>query len=533
MSEGEFEDFSYDEKIYTKEGINEKQSNNKSQLALNNDKEKQQNEEKIEKKDENNDNNNKNLFHNNKPQKLEETKQIDLLKKLSGEMNNEKEINNQNTVQVTSSNNKIKIKQIKIINTQNKEDENNKKIENKEQIISNGEKNQKEEQKQKAKEKYDLKAIISNKTYETDIINGKKYITDDTKIKMTRLKDLERQSYLSSVLRSFVSLEELRQFFLDSNMGEKITDSLNTDCGQRLSYAIYKLFKHMYIIEPNQSGKYEPKSICRVLAEKNSSFQFNFEMNPINCLMEILTQLHDELNAPKNYLNSFSCDETNRNDVIEKGNYYYLSLNNSIISQNFSWYELEEIRCKFCGSKKYRIKTFFTFDLDISNIYNKNKKNEIRIYDCLDEWKTSSGKKGYCDIRCNEFSELECSKTIINTPKIFAFLIDRKEFDEDLMKINFAIEENINLRPYMEYSGENAEYQLKAIVSIHEKKYINFVKKENIWYVFDDTKIQKVESDDIFKVHRDTSIQHIPCILFYELRRNNDKNMKNGNNYFV
>ena len=533
MSEGEFDDISYDGKVYTRgnqKELMEDKSDDESQIDQSSDEKKEQNEELNEKKDEKNDNNNKNLFHNNKPQKLEEPKQIDLLNKLSGEMDNENEINNQNSIQVNSSNSKIKIKPIKIINTQIKEDENNKKIENKDQIISNGEKNQKDEQNQKAKEKYNLKNFISSKTFETDIIYEKKYIKDDTKIKMTRLKDLEGQSYLSSVLRSFVSLEELRQFFLDNNMGKKLTDSLNTPHGQRLSYAIYKLFKHMYPIEPNQSGKYEPKSICRVLTEKNSLFKFKLEMNPINCLMEILTQLHDELNAPKNDFNSVTCDQTNRNDVIEKGRYYYLSQNNSIISQYFSWYELEEIRCKHCSARKYRIKTFFTFDLDICTIYNKNKKNKIRIYDCFDEWRNTSEKKGYCDMKCNEFSVVDCSKTIINTPKIFVFLIDRKESDENLMKINFAIEENIDLHPYMEYSGENVEYQLKAIVSKHENKYINFVKKENIWYGFDDTKIQKVENDDIFNAHRDTSIQHIPCILFYELKRNNDENIRNGNN---
>jgi hypothetical protein len=314
-----------------------------------------------------------------------------------------------------------------------------------------------------------------------------------------------------------VSLEEIRQFFLDNNMGKKLTDSLSTPHGQRLSYAIYKLFKHMYPIEPNQSGKYEPKSICRVLTEKNALFKFKSEMNPINCLMEILTQLHDELNAPKNDFNSVICDQTNRNDVIEKGRYYYLSQNNSLISQNFSWYELEEIRCKHCSARKYRIKTFFTFDLDIANVKQEVKQNKLEICDCLDIWAKKSKKKMYCDIGCNDFSDVECTKKIINTPKIFAFLVDRKDFDNNLMKINFGLEENINLFPYMDYSEKFVTYKLKAIVSIYEDRYINFVKiDDNNWYAFDNTNTQIVRQDDIFNTHRENSIKHIPCILFYE-----------------
>ena len=95
------------------------------------------------------------------------------------------------------------------------------------------------------------------------------------------------------------------------------------------------------------------------------------------------------------------------------------------------------------------------------------------------------------------------------------------------MEINFEIDEKINLHPYMDYSEKNIEYQLKAIVSIHEKRYINFVKIENIWYVFDDKKIQIVKHDVIFKPHREGSIKHIPCILLYEFVTNNDNKNKN------
>ena len=216
--------------------------------------------------------------------------------------------------------------------------------------------------------------------------------------------------------------------------------------------------------------------------------------------------------------------------LIEKGINDYLSENKSIISENFSLYELEEVRCPCCGTRKNRFKSFFTFDLDIENI-NIQEKNKIKLYDCLDRLFNTNKKKVYCDSnKCHDFTEADCTKSIIKTPTIFAFLIDRKNFDKNLMDINFVIDEKINLRPYMYYSCNNVDYQLKAIVSIFiiENKYINFVKIENIWYAFDDKNIQKVEYDDIFNTHRESSIQHIPCILIYELiNNNNDNNNKN------
>ena len=523
---GGFEDYDFEE-INNKETKETKEKNlinqpNPQQNQIQSGLEKMNVEEKIQNNgatEENN--NNKNPFNNHKPPKSGEIKQINLLKKLSEE-NINNEINNKNSIPVSKSKDVIKIKQIKIIKTQNKNEENNKSIENKEQVISNGNVNLKEEQKQNSNERYNLKALISEKTFETKIEYIINYIKDDPNIKMIRLDNLTNRSYLSSILRCFVSFEELKNFFLEENNGKKLTDSLNRVHAQRLSYAIHKLFAHIYKKVPTINDIYDAESIYKVLYEKNFLFKTETEMNPINCFIEVLTQLHDELNTcNSNY--DFKSNENDKNDVIEKGKLDYDSKNNSIISKNFNRFELEEIRCPHCATRKYRFQSFFTFDLDIGNKINKIKKNKIKLYDCLDIWANTNKKKVYCDSnKCHDFTEAESTKSIINAPKIFAFLIDRKNFDKNLMEINFVIDENINLCPYMEYSEKNIEYQLKAIVSILEKKYINFVKIDNIWYAFDDKKIQKVEHDDIFNTHRDSSIQHIPCILLYEFITNNN-----------
>ena len=505
--EGQMEEYSFDENdLNYEEDKNEESINNQNQQQDNP-------KEELEKKKENEKNQNTNQkeeeksnpnpFFKKKPEITEGTKDIDLYSKLSGELDNK--IDNKNTVNIEPSNENSKIKKIKIIDGHNNEKENNKKIDN------NEEKKSEEKQQQKSEQSYDINKYFSGKTYESKYLY---VIKDDTNINNTRLKNLEGCSYLSSILRSVMSSEDLKKYFLDEMNGIKLTESLKTPNGQRLSYATHKLFKHFYL---TQGEKYEPESFLRVLQEKNVLFKFNKEINPIICLNEVLNQLNDELNVKTNNYNPVEWIQTDKNDVINKGKQNYLSINNSIISQNYAWHQLEEIRCTICAGRKYSFKTFFTFDLDIANVKQEVKQNKLEICDCLDIWAKKSKKKMYCDIGCNDFSDVECTKKIINTPKIFAFLVDRKDFDKNLMEINFGLEEIINLFPYMDYSEKFVIYKLKAIVSIYEDRYINFVKiDDNNWYAFDNTNTQIVRQDDIFNTHRENSIKHIPCILFYE-----------------
>ena len=163
-------------------------------------------------------------------------------------------------------------------------------------------------------------------------------------------------------------------------------------------------------------------------------------------------------------------------------------------------------------------KSFFTFDLDISNFYEERKRNRISIYDCL-EFAISKKtlEKFYCE-SCDALSKGKISKSIINKPKNFVFIIDRGNFEEKLMNIDFILDNEINIQPYTENFQEPVKYQLNGIVSIIGKKYISFVKLKENWFVFDDSKIQKVENNIVMNDDNNNfGVKHIPCILFYKL----------------
>ena len=233
IEEGQMEEYSFDENDLNYEedkneeninNQNKQQDNPKEELEKMKENEKNQNtNQKEEEKP------NSNPFFKKKPEISEGTKDINLYNKLSGELDNK--IDNKNTVNIEPSNKNPKIKKIKSIDGHNNEKENNKKIDN------NEEKKSEEKQQQKREQSYDINKYFSDKTYKSKYLY---VIKDDTNINNTRLINLEGCSYLSSILRSVMSSEDLKKYFLDEMNGIKLTESLKTPNGQRLSYATHR-----------------------------------------------------------------------------------------------------------------------------------------------------------------------------------------------------------------------------------------------------------------------------------------------------
>ena len=95
-------------------------------------------------------------------------------------------------------------------------------------------------------------------------------------------------------------------------------------------------------------------------------------------------------------------------------------------------------------------------------------------------------------------------------------MIDRGNLEKKLLDLNFYIDNEIGLEPYMTYKESNVKYELREIVSIYGNKYISFVKvDENFWYLYNDSRIKKVEDYDVVNFNSSSGIKHIPCILFY------------------
>ena len=344
---------------------------------------------------------------------------------------------------------------------------------------------------------------------DSSINNSDIYFKNDESIIKTRLSDMGNKSYLNAILQNIGNIDYLKYFFLNDKVETGIVESLNFE-NLRLSFTFQRLFLHLK--EGNQI--YEPKFLLSILQEKNVIFKSkSHELNPKFCINYILDKLHEELNKKINENNFQQFNQYNDEEVINKGKSNYEMNNSSIISKLFNFYILKEIRCNQCATRKYLLQNFFTFELDLSGYYNLRKKNRNSIYDFLDyAVERKKIAQIFCE-KCNKLCGADLLMYFINKPEIFVFILDRGDFDTNLMNINFIIDEKINIRNYFYYAEESIEYKLIGIVSIYNK-YISFIKDENdnSWYLFYDCNAKKVDLNDIIN-----KIKHIPCVLFYKL----------------
>ena len=341
------------------------------------------------------------------------------------------------------------------------------------------------------------------------------YLKDDPTIEKTRLSDLGKKSYLNSVLQCLVNIDDLSRYFLDEKVIKNIYSCVKDYC---LSFSIQRLFYHSKF---NKDKNYSPDSIANVLAKKNIIFQQNdTEINPKYCINFILEQLHYELNKNKgNNNNLMLYNQYNQQDVINFGKKNFEQQNNSIISYIFAWYGLKEYCCSKCSNKKFQFQTFYTFELDNIQLYNLPQKNKIGIYDCLNySCYFSKTSKTFCEI-CRCYCSTNNFLRIINSPKVLIFIIDRGNFENNFLNLNFIINNEINLAPYMHTKKNDIKYELNSIISVFENKFISLIKAdEDYWYLFNDSKVIKVENCNLINMQSGTGVKHIPYILFYKLK---------------
>ena len=210
-----------------------------------------------------------------------------------------------------------------------------------------------------------------------------------------------------------------------------------------------------------------------------------------------------------------------REEIIKEGITNFHNSNNSIISKYFNWFNLKEYHCTQCKNIKYDLKSFNTYDLNISNYYKNNQNNKIIISDCL-KFISETNTERVC-FNCKTKVKFRIIDRIYSSPKIFIFILDRGNMDNELIKIPFIIEEKINLNDFIEDINFPKEYELFGVVSIslREIKYIAFSKSpiDQKWYLYNDTEFHPVSLDFVIKSHNNFHF-YTPCILFYESIKN-------------
>ena len=146
------------------------------------------------------------------------------------------------------------------------------------------------------------------------------------------------------------------------------------------------------------------------------------------------------------------------------------------------------------------------------------KKNTINILDCLQYYTFYRKQTLFCGI-CHGYNNVLNHSKIYSSPNTFIFSLDRKNLDQNFLKIPFSFTDQLNLSNLIENKDSPSNYQLSGVLSyfINEDKYISFCLSpvDKQWYVYNDEKVEQTNINSIFTMHNYGS-KFIPCLLVYK-----------------
>lgn len=327
-------------------------------------------------------------------------------------------------------------------------------------------------------------------------------------------------SYVNPVLLLLSGINEFEQYFI------KNTEKFMNDKKYILSFVTSRLFFNLFKNEKTKKAKvYDSSNYLNVLKIKNIPIEKDNNMNINDILMLILYNLNDELKEEKNIdKNIDNYDHYNLEEVIKYGYISYMNRNNSIITKKLNNFILQTIECPKCCKKYYEMKSFPTFNLNITEA-NENFKSsigfkEISLLDCIKSETIENNKsiKFYCGI-CNNY--IESKKVLYQFYSLsdkLIFIIEQKETRGNEYKKNIPLKINkiINLEEYAYPKNIQFNYELIGIISSEiGQNYVCFLKSyyNNKWYLYNNEQTEEKDLKDILNGHNNGNLK--PHTLLY------------------
>ena len=326
----------------------------------------------------------------------------------------------------------------------------------------------------------------------------------------TGLKNLGDTSYFNSVLQLLATSRNLSSYFLNPKNKETFEKNANV---YTFTYVFHRLFTHFYPFPEKENREiYRPDTLLRVLGMLNQVYKSEKRRNPNDLIIYCLNQLHREINQNKTKYISKS-NPLDKNQVIKYGMTDFTKSNNSIISNNFHWFQLKTKHCNNCNQNFYEFKNFETFELDISEAFNQFK-SPFTLLQCL-KFQSQKMQNIFCN-NCNNYSQFQVYSKIYSSPLYFIFSLNRGDLDQNLLKINVNIEEKIDISEYLENQASFKKFELCGIVSVKDNKYICFGKSpvDKQWYIYDDENVVNTNINEVIMNHNNNA--YVPCILLYQ-----------------
>ena len=156
------------------------------------------------------------------------------------------------------------------------------------------------------------------------------------------LSNIGATCYINATLQCFSNIKGLRWNLLKKDIYKTLEKNKNL-----LSFALANVLKNLW--ENNNIKFYAPEYFKKIISEKNQLFKGIAANDPKDLIIFLLETMHKELNKPKNMnLINNNINNTNFIEVFNEFSNYYISKNNSIISNEFYGFNNSMITCGFC-----------------------------------------------------------------------------------------------------------------------------------------------------------------------------------------
>jgi len=351
------------------------------------------------------------------------------------------------------------------------------------------------------------------------------------------IKNIGNTCYINSLTQCLIHTEPFRKLILDKNNLIKMNYNIlnNTKnlingeiinityiCNRlkkKLSYYLIILFENYINNQIISSRKYVER-IC-----DNEIFEFGVQNDCQELFTYIINKLKEELkdevniDLNNNILNIYNTLDIN-NDIKTKLIDLEKMINRdfSIVTTPFLSISDTVVKCE-CNYESH------IFDIPIQlqlNLIGDDKI--INMKDCLNDYYNEIKCEEYKCSNCNNITELKKQEYIWLAPQILVIHLKRfiTSFENGIYsqkKIHTIVkyEEILDMSKYMIDKNREYKYELYGMCnhfgSLNGGHYYSHIKKNNIWYCFNDDKIFKLDKND----HLDNKHAYL---LFYELKKN-------------
>ena len=346
-----------------------------------------------------------------------------------------------------------------------------------------------------------------------DFLPKKKTVEASSTPGIIGLLNIGATCYMNATLQCFSNLNRLRAQLLKKNVYEDLEK--NKKDKKKLSFALAEVLKNLWEILNHKF--YSPENFKKVISEMNKLFAGIAANDAKDLILFIIQTMHIELNNPPNNFEDTNNvpDERKFDEIYNDSTNFFLSKNNSIISDEFFGFVNSMTQCGNCQTVIHNVQAIniIFFPLEEVRKYIGYKANSVRIIDCFDYYQRNDFVHSYFCNYCQNNTQGISQTRFINLPKTLIINLNRGKGLE--FNVNIVFEEYLNLKKYVYSPVSPNYYELTGVITHYGDNdsgghFIAYCKNCNNceWYKYNDQFVSLCTFNEVVN-------NGLPYVLFY------------------